>query len=297
MIKFIKYIVSTTELGFDFLCLVFSKGFFFYFYLLASILEKIIPTSFFKKLKVFFKEKQNDTTAFLFLILLFLVGVLIHTYYYSEIDVKHVNDNNSISTKNNNDTNLYRRYGSYKASFSSLEKVKKNNKNVILWLVVDGTNVNYPVVQTKDNDYYLNHDITGDLKSSGWVFMDYRNDKLNDDNTIIYGHNLPNKTSFGSLNNLFTKKWYNSSNHYIEVLYDNNKYTYEVFSVYEIKPEVYYLQNNFYKKEYEEFLNTIKSRSIYDFNVDLTTDDKIITLSTCTSDNKGRKVIHAKRIK
>ena len=70
-----------------------------------------------------------------------------------------------------------------------------------------------------------------------------------------------------------------------------------MFSVYTIDPEVYYLQNNFSDKEsYIAFLNTLKSRSKFDFKLNLTSDDKIITLSTCTSDNQNRNVVHAKLI-
>ena len=78
------------------------------------------------------------------------------------------------------------------------------NDQVVGWLSVDTTNINYPIVQTKNNDYYLNHDINKSLSGSGWTFMDYRNNPdMSDDNTIFYGHNLLNKTAFGSIDNIF----------------------------------------------------------------------------------------------
>ena len=128
--------------------------------------------------------------------------------------------------------------------------------------------------------------------------MDYRNSpSMEDKNTIFYGHNLLNKTAFGSLANLFTDKWFNKSNHRITIRTESGIYTYEVFSVYYIDPEVYYLQTSFYNDEtYKEFLDTLVSRSLYNFNVELSTDDQIITLSTCTEDNKNRKAMHARRI-
>ena len=297
--KFIHYLIDTTELGFYFISSIFSKGFFFYFYLISSIFYKIFPISLFKKLKDFFKKKQDDPVAFLFLILLFVVCICINTYFYvDKNDIKYV-DGSVISNDSKNETNLYRKYGSTSIDKVDFKKLKKVNEDVTSWLMVDGTNINYPIVRGGDNDFYLNHDINKNLKVSGWTFMDYRNDSnLEDDNTIIYGHNLLNKTAFGSLTNLFSDDWYKNSNHYIILLNENNKYKYEIFSVYEIDPEVYYLQTNFYNKNiYEEFLNTIKSRSKYDFNVELNSKDKIITLSTCTDDNKNRRVVHAKRIK
>lgn len=303
IIKFFKYIFDTTELGFYYICLILSKGFFFYFYLLASILYKIFPISIFKKLKVYFKDKQEDTLAILLLILLFLAVVCVYTYFYPESNIKKVDDGVLNGEKKNNkndsnETNLYKKYGNIDINNVDFKELKEVNKDVVAWIMVDGTSVNYPIVKTDNNSYYLDHDIKGNFKSSGWVFMDYRNNSdLSDDNTIVYGHNLPNQTAFGSLNNLFSDEWFEKSNHYIVVLTEKGKYVYEVFSIYEINPETYYLQNNFYKKEYKEFINTIENRSIYDFNVYVETTDQIITLSTCTEDNKNRKVVHAKKIK
>ena len=72
----------------------------------------------------------------------------------------------------------------------------------------------------------------------------------------------------------------------------------KVFSIYQIKPEVYYLKTYFESnEEHQKFLNTLKNRSIYNFNEELTTDDKILTLSTCSDDGTKRMVIHAKLIK
>ena len=298
IVKFFSYIFNTTELGFYYICLILSKGFFFYFYLLASILYKIFPIKVFDKLKKFFKSKQEDTVAILLLILIFLFFACAYTYFYNDNEVKHVDEKvlsgEKSSKKNIHYTNLYKSYSSMDINNINFNKL---NKNVVLWLMVDGTNINYPVVKGKDNSFYLDHDINGNLKTSGWVFMDYRNsNKLDDDNTIIYGHNLANKTAFGSLDNLFENKWFNNSNHLIVVRNKKKKYVYEVFSVYESKPETYYLQNNVYE-EYEEFLNTLKSRSKFNFDVELDKNSKIITLSTCTKDNKNRKVVHAVRIK
>ena len=282
--------------------LILSKGFFFYFYILFYILHKIIPLEVLKKIKVFFKEKQSDTIFFLSIIFVVLIGIFIYSQFYIKNDLKHVSKdiyNNTTENINNTESNLYRRYASYNINNLDFNKLKKDNKDIVSWLMVDSTNINYPIVQTTDNKYYLNHDIKNNVKGSGWPFMDYRNDKdLNDDNTIFYGHNLVNKTSFGSLDNLFKKDWFNNSNHYIALSTGKNKYIYEIFSVYIVEPETYYLQNNFIlDDDKEEFYNTLKKRSIYNFNIDLNKKDKIITLSTCTEDNKKRKVVHAKLIK
>jgi sortase B len=296
-----KKFFESIENGFNNICLILSKGFFFYFVLLSELLYKIFPLSIFEKSKLFFKRRQNDASAFLFVVFLVLIGLNVYVRFYDGNEVKYVSKNNVVQKKmvlDKTELNLYKRYSKIDINSVSINKLKKTNKDIVSWITVDGTNINYPVVQGKDNNYYLSHDIEKNVKASGWVFMDYRNSfDMSDDNTIFYGHNLANKTSFGSLENVFKSDWFETSNHYIEVINEKDKYIYEIFSVYTIDPEVYYLQNNFNnKEEYYNFLNTLKSRSIYKFDVDLDKSSKIITLSTCTNDNKNRNVVHAKLI-
>lgn len=77
----------------------------------------------------------------------------------------------------------------------------------------------------------------------------------------------------------------------------NENIKYEVFSIYQIEKEDYYIQTNFNGEDaYNSFLNTITNRSVKDFNVDITTDDEILTLSTCANDNTYRVVLHARRV-
>ena len=249
------------------------------------------------------------------LVLVFVVGIFLHTYLYvDQNDVRYIDDGildvvqtrsldaDSTTTQmpqvDEHETNIYRRYGKLSINTIDFTELKKVNNEVVAWLMVDGTNVNYPIVQTTDNDYYLNHDFLGRLKASGWTYMDYRNHSdMSDMNTIFYGHNLLNKTGFGSLSNVFTNEWFQESNHYVVVRNENRKYVYQVFSCYTIEPEIYYLQTNFYtNRDYQEFLDTLIERSIYDFKMEVGLDDKIITLSTCTDDAKGRRVIHAKLV-
>jgi len=305
--KTIKYIIDTIESGLYYFCYTLSKGFFFYFYLIASLLSKIIPLKPLKNLKEFFRKKQGDTLAFLSVVFVFLIGVFVYTHFYiGHSEIKYVTKDilnksevqERMIPEKSNELNLFRKYAEYNTNAIDFKELKKVNKDVVAWLIVDGTSINYPIVQTKNNDYYLNHDINKDIKSSGWTFMDYRNKKdLSNDNTIIYGHNLVNKTSFGSISNMFEEKWFNKSNHYIVLINEEGKHIYEIFSVYEIDPEVYYLQNEFESDDSTNtFFNILKQRSIYKFKTKVNGKDKIITLSTCTEDNKHRRVVHAKLI-
>ena len=129
--------------------------------------------------------------------------------------------------------------------------------------------------------------------------MDYNN-KLDgeDKNIIIYGHNTIDKSMFGSLKTVLEKEWYeNENNRKIIFATTNGIYEYEVFSVYKIDNEEYYITTNFTtSKGYQKFLNTIKKRSKYNFNVELNENDHILTLSTCSNNGNKRVVLHAKRL-
>ena len=174
----------------------------------------------------------------------------------------------------------------------------KKNPDTVGWIKVDGTKVNYPVVQAQDNDYYLSHAFNKRNNAGGWVFADYRVDfKDFGRNTIIYGHNMNNKTMFGSIPNmLYSGYLNNSSNYYIKISTPTSNTVWKVFSIYTIEPEVYYLKTNFKSEPYDKFLSTLKSRSVYNFGIDVTTDDKILTLSTCDNTGTKRVAVHAKMI-
>ena len=108
---------------------------------------------------------------------------------------------------------------------------------------------------------------------------------------------MNNKTMFGSIPNmLYSGYLNNSSNYYIKISTPTSNSTWKVFSIYTIEPEVYYLKTNFRTEPYDKFLSTIKGRSIYDFGIDVTTDDKILTLSTCDNTGTKRVAVHAKMI-
>ncbi len=178
------------------------------------------------------------------------------------------------------------------------DKLKTQNKDVKGWIQVNNTNINYPFVQYKDNDYYLKHSFDKKYTDAGWVFLDYRNNIDDfDRNTIIYGHARLDKTMFGTLKNVLKKDWYTNTDNQIIKLYTLNEYTeWQVFSVYHIETEDYYITTEFTDSEFNEFIKTLKKRSIYNFNVDLDINDKILTLSTCHLKNE-KTVLHAKLIK
>ena len=181
----------------------------------------------------------------------------------------------------------------------NLDDYIHQNTETVGWIIVNGTNINYPVVKHSDNDYYLNHDFYKRKTNIGWVFADYRNNfEELDNNTIIYAHNLINRTMFGQLPYLLKNNWQsNENNHYIKLSTKTENSIWKIFSVYKIDPTIDYLQVRFYSQEtYQKFLNTLKNRSAYNFNTEITVKDNIITLSTCDDTGTKRVAVHAKLI-
>lgn len=181
-----------------------------------------------------------------------------------------------------------------------LEALKELNADTVGWLKVKNTNVDYPVVQAEDNDYYLNKNFNKEHDVSGWIFMNYLNDpKVLSQNTIIFGHNMfYSGVMFGTLYKTKHADWYtNTDNQIIEfnTLYENIKW--KIFSIYVVPVTNDYLISNFSTDEkYMNFLKMITDRSIYNFGVPLLPEDKILTLSTCSNNGKNRLVIHAVRL-
>ena len=193
--------------------------------------------------------------------------------------------------------NEYNNIGYISVDFNDL--IAKNNETVG-WIKVNNTNVNYSVVQHNDNEYYLRHDFNKKYNINGWVYADYRDDfEYFGSNTIIYAHNMTDRSMFGSLVWCLKDSWYtNSENHYIKMSTPKANTVWKIFSIYTIKPEVYYLRTYFESEgEHKTFIDNLTDRSIYDFQEDVSVNDKILTLSTCTDDGTKRVVIHAKMVK
>ena len=104
-----------------------------------------------------------------------------------------------------------------------INKLKTFNLDTIGFIKVMGTNINYPFVQSTDNDYYLNRSYDKTYNNAGWIFLDYRNNEFNDKNTIIYGHGRINGTMFGSLKDTLKSSWQNNKDNYIIKISDEEK--------------------------------------------------------------------------
>lgn len=198
---------------------------------------------------------------------------------------------------NENEKDIYFDYMKLKFIDVDINKLKTFNPDTIGFIKVMGTNINYPFVQTLDNDYYLNRSYDKTYNNAGWIFLDYRNNEFNDKNTIIYGHGRINGTMFGSLKDTLKSSWQNNKDNYIiKISTEKENSIWQIFSVYKIATTSDYLQTTFSDNEFESFINLIKGRSSYNFETNVTNEDKVLTLSTCYNDN-DKMVVHAKLIK
>lgn len=268
------------------------------------------------------KYKLNKKNIFLFILLLIFIIIFINSLYntfkwkkedkkinneieeiYDVIDISDINDNEKTEIINQVKEipkfNPYWDYIKMNLIEVDFEKLRLKNLDTKGWLQVNGTNINYPFVQSNNNEYYLTHSFNKTYNTAGWVFLDYRNNlKKIEKNTIIYAHGRLNNIMFGSLKNIIKSNWYeNIENHIIKLSTDYHNTLWQVFSVYIIDNTNDYLKVSFNDHvEFETFANMLLERSIYDFKTNVNEDDKIITLSTCYNKNK-KVVMHGKLIK
>ena len=216
-------------------------------------------------------------------------------------NIKEIEDNENTEIIDNNapKEDMYWKYIQMNLINVDFNELKKINNETVGWIQVNGTNINYPYVQTSNNDYYLTHQFDKKGNGGGWVFMDYRNNPQEfNQNTILYAHGRENKTMFGTLKNSLTNGWLDDPNNFVIKLsteYENTLW--QVFSVYKIPTTNDYLQIEFNTgTDFVNFANMLKDRSQYNFGTDINEDDKMLTLSTCFNDYE-KVVLHAKLIK
>ena len=159
--------------------------------------------------------------------------------------------------------------------FSALQK---ESKDIIGWLYIENSQINYPVVKSVDNEYYLHRLINGEYNVAGSIFMDYRNSSnLQDNNTIIYGHNMKNDTMFGTLQEYKNQEYYEEHKNIYYFTPEKN-YIIELFTGFTVSADsdIYNLSTI----DEKERKNLIEN-SDFKADVELNENDKIITLSTC----------------
>lgn len=176
--------------------------------------------------------------------------------------------------------------------FESLEKI---NPDTCAWISIAGTVIDYPIVQTSNNETYLFTTFRGKKNSSGAIFIDMQNQSdFSDQNTIIYGHNMKNGSMFATLIKYKEQSFYNL-NPNVTVYTSNKKYICKIFSAYvTLADSPAYTVNFSNINEFGHCLKYMENKSMITCNVMVKNSDRIITLSTCDySYSNARMVVHA----
>lgn len=188
---------------------------------------------------------------------------------------------------------------SSESSYVYKENINKKwldiNPDFMGWLQIPGTNIDYPFVRSKDNQDYLKRDFNGNYSEAGTLFMDYRNlGNFNDPHTLIYGHNMKNKSMFQNLTYYQDLDFFSQNQHIqLSGLYETR--TYKIFSVYEISADDYVFTLHFENDtEYLTYLNGLEDLSLHRQDLILETGQRLLTLVTCSYGvNNGRTIVHA----
>lgn len=182
--------------------------------------------------------------------------------------------------------------------FSSFEELEKMNPDIVAWISQEDIGIEYPVTQTDNDEYYLNHTFQKESNQAGCIFMEYRNTSdFSDKNTILYGHNMKNQTMFGYLKNYKEKEYYEE--HPEIVIYTpEGKGVYEIFSCGEVSASGF-VYNRFVKEDdkYAKYVKQLKAESLYDTGVEVSKEDQVLILSTCTKTGADYRMIVAARLK
>ncbi len=183
-----------------------------------------------------------------------------------------------------------------KSTLTSLNQLQEQYEDMVGWIQIEHTKVDYPIMQATNNEFYLTHNYEGEKFRAGSIFLDYRNDpSLNDRHSIIYGHDLRNGSMFGQLHQ-YEEQSFADSNRYFTIELGNERLTLEVFAAYQTTTDFYYIETVFTDESYDQFINMIQKKSSISYDGNVNGNDQIITLSTCVSDNQRneRFVVHAK---
>lgn len=185
------------------------------------------------------------------------------------------------------------------------EKIYNKNKKLIGWIKIDDTIIDYPVMQTVNNEYYLDHNFNQEEDRNGCIFMDYQCDILRGcDNIILYGHHMKSGKMFGSLNKYSKESYYQEHPTILfDTIYEKGEYQVmyvfrsKVYSEEDVTFKYYQFINAASEKEFNSYIHEMSALSLYDTGVTASYGDQLLTLSTCDyQEKKGRFVVVAKKI-
>ena len=258
-------------------------------------------------MKLLKKDSENKRSIiFINILIVICVIVFIASLFVFLSHVKDAKNNhdeykelsNLVETVNNEDNNNSQ---DEKYDFTKLKEI---NSDIVGWLKVPNTKIDYPVVQCETNDFYLNRDFEKKYDIRGSVYMDYRNDAINfNKNTILYGHNCYDGTIFSDIDKYNNIDFYKKAP-YFEYINVNGKKTYKIYAVFitnadknEDNGNVFYYNTPSPDNDFSGFVKEINKRRLYKTSVDIKENDSIMILSSCTRKmdlyNNGKRTYKA----
>ena len=177
-----------------------------------------------------------------------------------------------------------------------LDLKRSVNEDIEAWIRIPNSCIDYPIVYSEDNNFYLNHDVYRKYAAAGSIFIDKRNNKeFMDFNTIIYGHNMKNGTMFGELIN-FNNMGYFLNNPTAQIFLPDATYTLEIFAFIKLMYDDEIIYGSVSETNCIEFIKYVKSTALQYRDIQLSDNDRIVTLSTCTNDLADARIVLLARL-
>lgn len=174
------------------------------------------------------------------------------------------------------------------------DKLTQINSDVIGWISIENTGINYPILQANDNEYYLKKDLYKKNNSCGSIYLDCNTNKdFSEQNTVVYGHHLTRGGMFTELDKIYNGELGNEV--YIQIYTLENSYKYQVIASYIAKPSLEIVKKNFKNNEREQYLENAINKSKIEFKKLENMEENILTLVTCHGTQ--RTVVNAIRVK
>ena len=253
------------------------------------------------------KNKRNILLLFFSVLLFFSLSYTIYHYYTiwkNDKDMKElanwVNDNNTIENTENQEIK-----NKNEGIIEKLNKLKKENNDLIGWLKIEDTNIDYPVVQTNNNNYYVNHNFKKDYSELGTIFLDMDCSITKPtSNFLIYGHRNKSDQMFETLTKYKKEDFYKKHKTFeFSTLEEVGEY--KIISVFQ--SQIYYKNQDVFKfyffkdakneEEFNYYIKNIKKLSMYEIEDTAVYGEQLITLTTCDYHvEDGRFVVVAKKI-
>ena len=254
------------------------------------------------------QRRRSILLSVLGLCVVFSVGYLIYYYsYYEKNDIEYSELSTLVKEDSGGTVEInYTEKQDKPPILKKYETLYNKNRKLIGWLKIEGCDIDYPVMQTSNNEYYLDHNYNQKYDKNGSLFLDKDCDAaFPNDNMIIYGHHMKSGKMFGNLN-YYSKEsfWEDNKEFTFDTIYETGTYAVmyvfrsKIYSEEEIVFKYYQFIDATSENEFNSNMEEMANMSLYDTGVTASYGDRLITLSTCdSSEEDGRFVVVAKKIK